>query len=116
MIMPRREIIGPPVMPDSVRETCSTAATLAATTTSYSLPPCSSVGPRSPLSLQQPQFFHPRAQWFQTTAFRDFTIYSTFFIMMIISSASPAILIKEAGLAEIATPLLILVMSASDLE
>src|SRR5438876_2385278 len=36
--------------------------------------------------------------------------------MMIISSASPAILIKEAGLAEIATPLLILVMSASDLE
>src|SRR6266702_3436022 len=31
----------------------------------------------------------PRAQWFQPTAFRDFTIYLTFFIMMIISSASP---------------------------
>src|SRR3989442_4736593 len=33
--------------------------------------PCSPVGPRSPLSLQQPQSFHPRAQWFQPTAFRD---------------------------------------------
>src|SRR2546429_5253964 len=38
MIMPRREIIGPPVMPDSGRETCSTAATPAATTTSYASP------------------------------------------------------------------------------
>src|SRR5437870_12955189 len=36
--------------------------------------------------------------------------------MMIISSASPAILIKEAGVAEIARLLLILVKSASDLE
>src|SRR6266699_2803730 len=60
------------------------------------------------------QFFHPRAQWFQTTAFHDILDvlhHDDHFV-----SIARAILIKGAGLAEIARLLLILVMSASDLE
>src|SRR5437870_12567891 len=59
---------------DSITRVCSRAR-------SSSLPTCSLVA--------LPQSFLPREQLFQPTTFRDFTIYLTFFIMMIISSASP---------------------------